>query len=85
MFDKECTQFTWQPFPTAQAGKADFEYLEKKAIEWGEPKVPSGKQVLKILHFKFICFFFPAIDGLYCHILHILLLYFLDFPSFLSN
>ena len=31
------------PFP--QAGKADFEFLEKKAIEWGEPKVPSGKQV----------------------------------------
>lgn len=28
-----------------QAGKADFEYLEKKALEWGEPKVPSGKQV----------------------------------------
>ncbi|KAJ0113630.1 hypothetical protein Patl1_02578 [Pistacia atlantica] len=23
-----------------QAGKADFEYLEKKAMEWGEPKVP---------------------------------------------
>lgn len=30
-----------------QAGKADFEYLEKKAMEWGEPKVPSAKQVNK--------------------------------------
>lgn len=29
----------------SQAGKADFDYLEKKAIEWGEPKVPSAKQV----------------------------------------
>ena len=29
-----------------QAGKADFEMLEKKAIEWGEPKVPSAKQVI---------------------------------------
>ena len=29
-----------------QAGKADFELLEKKAMEWGEPKVPSAKQVI---------------------------------------
>lgn len=29
-----------------EAGKADFEFLEKKALEWGEPKVPSGKQEL---------------------------------------
>ncbi|CAO2823015.1 unnamed protein product [Amaranthus hypochondriacus] len=29
-----------------EAGKADFEFLEKKAMEWGEPKVPSGKQEL---------------------------------------
>lgn len=29
-----------------QAGKGDFEYLEKKAIEWGEPRVPSAKQVI---------------------------------------
>lgn len=28
-----------------EAGKADFEYLEKKAMEWGEPKIPSAKQV----------------------------------------
>lgn len=28
-----------------QAGKADFDFLYKKAIEWGEPKVPSAKQV----------------------------------------
>ncbi|CAL5375133.1 unnamed protein product [Camellia sinensis] len=27
-----------------EAGKADFEQLEKKAMEWGEPKVPSAKQ-----------------------------------------
>lgn len=29
-----------------QSGKADFETLEKKAIEWGEPSVASGKQVM---------------------------------------
>lgn len=29
-----------------QSGKADFETLEKKAIEWGEPSVASGKQVI---------------------------------------
>ncbi|KAH9806044.1 Xylose isomerase [Citrus sinensis] len=29
-----------------EAGKADFEMLEKKAMEWGEPKVPSAKQVI---------------------------------------
>lgn len=28
-----------------QAGKADFDLLEKKAIAWGEPKVGSAKQV----------------------------------------
>lgn len=28
-----------------QAGKADFELLEKKAMEWGEPTVASAKQV----------------------------------------
>ena len=28
-----------------EEGKADFEYLEKKAKEFGEPKVPSAKQV----------------------------------------
>ena len=28
-----------------KAGKADFEYLERKVLEWGEPKVPSAKQV----------------------------------------
>lgn len=34
-----------------QAGKGDFEYLEKKAMEWGEPKVPSAKQVIWNIHF----------------------------------
>ncbi|KAE8689543.1 Xylose isomerase [Hibiscus syriacus] len=29
-----------------EAGKANFEMLEKKAIEWGEPKVASAKQVV---------------------------------------
>lgn len=29
-----------------EAGKADFNLLEKKAMEWGEPKVSSGKQEL---------------------------------------
>ncbi|CAH9095049.1 unnamed protein product [Cuscuta epithymum] len=29
-----------------EAGKADFEMLEKKAFEWGEPKVVSAKQEL---------------------------------------
>jgi len=28
-----------------QAGKGDFETLERKVLEWGEPTVPSGKQV----------------------------------------
>ncbi|CAA2980105.1 xylose isomerase [Olea europaea subsp. europaea] len=29
-----------------EAGKVDFDTLEKKAIEWGEPKVSSAKQIL---------------------------------------
>jgi len=33
-----------------QAGKADFDYLEKKVKEWGEPKVASAKQVTKPLY-----------------------------------
>jgi hypothetical protein len=28
-----------------QAGKGDFETLEKLAMKWGGPKVPSAKQV----------------------------------------
>lgn len=32
-------------YASDQAGKADFETLEKKAMEWDEPSVPSGKQV----------------------------------------
>ncbi|KAL4554200.1 hypothetical protein LXL04_039671 [Taraxacum kok-saghyz] len=32
-----------------EAGKADFELLEKKAMEWGEPIVPSGKQLMRNL------------------------------------
>ncbi|KAJ0091625.1 hypothetical protein Patl1_14349 [Pistacia atlantica] len=35
-----------------EAGKADFEYLEKKAMEWGEPKVPSAKQELAEMIFQ---------------------------------
>ena len=35
-----------------EAGKADFEYLEKKAIEWGEPTVPSAKQELAEMLFQ---------------------------------
>ncbi|PWA63674.1 Xylose isomerase [Artemisia annua] len=35
-----------------EAGKADFDLLEKKAIEWGEPKVPSGKQELAEMIFQ---------------------------------
>ncbi|KAM3220694.1 xylose isomerase [Capsicum annuum] len=35
-----------------EAGKADFELLEKKALEWGEPKVPSGKQELAEMIFQ---------------------------------
>ena len=34
-----------------QAGKADFEMLEKKVKEWGEPKVASAKQVMQNLNF----------------------------------
>ncbi|KAK1420903.1 hypothetical protein QVD17_22866 [Tagetes erecta] len=35
-----------------EAGKADFELLEKKAMEWGEPLVPSGKQELAEMIFQ---------------------------------
>ncbi|KAL4565854.1 hypothetical protein LXL04_029960 [Taraxacum kok-saghyz] len=35
-----------------EAGKADFELLEKKAMEWGEPIVPSGKQELAEIIFQ---------------------------------
>ncbi|KAI0510394.1 hypothetical protein KFK09_010995 [Dendrobium nobile] len=35
-----------------EAGKADFETLEKKAMEWGEPNVPSGKQELSEIIFQ---------------------------------
>ncbi|PKU63701.1 xylose isomerase isoform X1 [Dendrobium catenatum] len=35
-----------------EAGKADFETLEKKAMEWGEPNVPSGKQELAEIIFQ---------------------------------
>lgn len=35
-----------------EAGKADFEMLEKKAMEWGEPKVPSAKQELAEMIFQ---------------------------------
>ncbi|KAI4367137.1 hypothetical protein MLD38_022907 [Melastoma candidum] len=35
-----------------EAGKADFETLEKKALEWGEPKVPSAKQELAEMIFQ---------------------------------
>lgn len=33
-----------------QAGKVDFETLEKKAFELGEPRVASGKQVISQIH-----------------------------------
>lgn len=39
-----------------QAGKADFEMLEKKAKEWGEPKVPSAKQVMQIFWCMYLCY-----------------------------
>lgn len=35
-----------------EAGKVDFETLEKKAMEWGEPKVPSAKQELAEMIFQ---------------------------------
>ncbi|BAT76701.1 hypothetical protein VIGAN_01474800 [Vigna angularis var. angularis] len=35
-----------------EAGKADFEYLEKKVKEWGEPKVASAKQELAEMIFQ---------------------------------
>ncbi|CAH1432648.1 unnamed protein product [Lactuca virosa] len=35
-----------------EAGKADFELLEKKVMEWGEPTVPSGKQELAEMIFQ---------------------------------
>ncbi|XP_074589827.1 xylose isomerase-like [Curcuma longa] len=35
-----------------EAGKADFETLEKKSMEWGEPSVPSAKQELAEMIFQ---------------------------------
>ncbi|KAG0546240.1 hypothetical protein BDA96_02G430200 [Sorghum bicolor] len=35
-----------------EAGKGDFETLEKKVLEWGEPTVPSGKQELAEILFQ---------------------------------
>ena len=35
-----------------EAGKGDFETLEKKVLEWGEPIVPSGKQELAEILFQ---------------------------------
>ncbi|CAA7398699.1 unnamed protein product [Spirodela intermedia] len=35
-----------------EGGKVDFETLEKKAMEWGEPVVPSGKQELAEIIFQ---------------------------------
>ncbi|RZR88117.1 hypothetical protein BHM03_00015684 [Ensete ventricosum] len=35
-----------------EAGKADFETLEKKVMDWGEPSVPSGKQELAEMIFQ---------------------------------
>jgi xylose isomerase len=35
-----------------EEGKADFEYLEKKAKEFGEPKVSSAKQELAEMIFQ---------------------------------
>ncbi|KAK6944252.1 hypothetical protein RJ641_025354, partial [Dillenia turbinata] len=35
-----------------EAGKADFDLLDKKAKEWGEPKVPSAKQELAEMIFQ---------------------------------
>jgi xylose isomerase len=35
-----------------EAGKGDFETLEKKVLEWGEPTVPSGKQELAEMLFQ---------------------------------
>ncbi|CAN1808309.1 Xylose isomerase [Linum perenne] len=35
-----------------ESGEADFELLEKKALEWGEPKVPSAKQELAEMLFQ---------------------------------
>lgn len=38
----------------AQAGKADFVTLEKKVMEWLEPSVASGKQVLNKFYSCFL-------------------------------
>ncbi|RWR75343.1 xylose isomerase isoform X1 [Cinnamomum micranthum f. kanehirae] len=35
-----------------EGGKADFEMLERKAMEWGEPSVPSAKQELAEMIFQ---------------------------------
>nr|CAB3455275.1 unnamed protein product [Digitaria exilis] len=35
-----------------EAGKGDFETLERKVLEWGEPTVPSGKQELAEMLFQ---------------------------------
>jgi hypothetical protein len=39
-----------------QAGKGDFETLEKKVLEWGEPTVPSGKQVNGVINLGSLSF-----------------------------
>ncbi|CAK9163359.1 unnamed protein product [Ilex paraguariensis] len=53
----ELVRKRYQSFDTeigaqVEAGKADFETLEKKAMEWGAPKVPSAKQELAEMIFQ---------------------------------
>uniref|UniRef100_A0A1D1XEE8 Xylose isomerase n=1 Tax=Anthurium amnicola TaxID=1678845 RepID=A0A1D1XEE8_9ARAE len=54
---EELVRKRYQSFDTEfgaliEAGKADFGMLEKKAMEWGEPTVPSGKQELAEILFQ---------------------------------
>ncbi|KAG6410472.1 hypothetical protein SASPL_128533 [Salvia splendens] len=49
-----CTRAGWFVRGTSsqEAGKADFDLLEKKTIQWGEPKVGSAKQELAEMIFQ---------------------------------
>ncbi|KAL9339416.1 hypothetical protein Peur_068431 [Populus x canadensis] len=53
----ELVRKRYQSFDTeigaqVEAGKGDFETLEKLAMKWGEPKVPSAKQELAEMIFQ---------------------------------
>ncbi|XP_052884030.1 xylose isomerase isoform X1 [Gossypium arboreum] len=52
LVSKRYSSFDTELGAQIEAGKADFEMLEKKAMEWGEPKVASAKQELAEMIFQ---------------------------------